>query len=234
MRDLGEAQRAEVPGDGEHAQQESGVADAVDDECLVGGVAGRLAMEIETDQQIRAQAHAFPAHEHQDVVVRQDQRQHGEHEQVQVAEEAVVAAFVRHVAGGVDVDQDAHAGDEQQPDGGKRIEQEAGVGVERGRSAVVLDVVHVAGVGAQPGVNDLLERLARIVVGVSGVLPDRQAGKHEGQRHRADADRADRLLLQLAAEEEHDGRAEGGEQRDQPDVVEEEHCFSRQSSVVSF
>ncbi len=118
------------------------------------------------------------------------------------------------------------------------IEQEAGVGVECGRSAVVLDVVHVAGVSAQPGVNDFLERLARIVVGVSGVLPDRQAGKDKRQRHRSHTDRADRLLLQLAAEKEHDGRAGGGEQRDQPDVVEEEHfqssVFSRRSSASGF
>ena len=129
--DLGEAQRAEVPGDGEHAQQEAGVADAVDDECLVGRVAGRVAMEVESDQQVRAQAHAFPAHEHHDVVVRQDQREHGEHEEVQISEEAVVPALVRHVAGGINMDEHADAGDEQQPDGGERIEQEAGVGLER-------------------------------------------------------------------------------------------------------
>ena len=150
-------------------------------------------MEIETDQQIRAQAHALPSHKHQDIVVRQDEGEHGEHEQVEISEEAVVAALVRHVAGGINMDERAHAGDKQQPDGGKRIEQEAGIGVEGGRSAVVFDVVHVAGVGAQPGVNDLLERLARIVVGVSGVLPDRQAGEDKRQRHRAHADRADRL-----------------------------------------
>ena len=123
-------QRAEVPGDGEHAQQKAGVADAVDDECLVGGVAGRLAMEIESDQQIRTQAHALPSHKHQDIVVPQDQGEHGEHEEVEVSEEAVVAALVRHVAGGINVDEHADAGDEQQPDGGERIEQEAGIGVE--------------------------------------------------------------------------------------------------------
>jgi hypothetical protein len=89
-------------------------------------------VEIETDQQIRTQAHAFPADEHQHIVVGQDQRQHGEHEEVEISEEAVVAAFMRHVAGGVNVDQHADAGDEQQPDAGKRIEQEAGIGLERG------------------------------------------------------------------------------------------------------
>ena len=126
--DFGEAQRAEVPGDEKHAEQESGVADAVDDECLVGRVAGGLAMEIETDQQIRTQPHAFPADEQQHIVVGQDQRQHGEHEEVEISEEAVVAAFMRHVSGGVNVNQHADTGDEEQPDAGKRIEQETGIG----------------------------------------------------------------------------------------------------------
>ena len=105
VRNFGEAQRAKVPGDGEHAQQEAGVADAVDDECLIGGGAGRLTMEIESDQQIRTQAHALPSHKHEGIVVPQDEREHGEHEEIQVAEEAVVAALVRHVAGGINVDQ---------------------------------------------------------------------------------------------------------------------------------
>ena len=207
VRDLGQAKRAEVPGNGEHAQQEAGIANAIDDECFVGGGAGRVAMEIESDQQIGTQPHALPTHKHQDIVVRQDEREHGEHEQVEVSEKAVVPALMRHVAGGINMDERADAGHKQQPDGGKRIEQESGIGMECGRSAVVFDVVHVAGIGAQPGVKDLLERLARILVSVSGVLPHREAGEDKRQRHRAHADRADRRLLQLAAEKEHDGRA---------------------------
>ena len=69
-------------------------------------------MEIEADQQVRAESHAFPADEHQDIVVREDQRQHGEHEQVQVPEEAVVTAFVGHVSSGIDMDEQADSGDE--------------------------------------------------------------------------------------------------------------------------
>ncbi len=135
--DLGVLHRAEVPGDGEHAQDESGVTDTVHDECLVGGGRGGVALEVEADQQVRAQAHALPAHEHHGVVVGQDQRQHGEHEQVHVAEEAVVAAFMPHVADRVNVDQHAHAGHEQQPDAGQRIEQEAGIGAELGGAAAM-------------------------------------------------------------------------------------------------
>ena len=145
--------------------------------ALLAAVASGLAMEVEPDQQVRAQAHAFPSDKHQRVVVPQDQRQHGEHEQVQVSEEAVVPALVRHVAGGVDVDEHADAGDEQQPDTGEGIEQEAGIGLERRRSAVALDVVHVAGIAYPATCNDLLERFARIVVSVVCVLPDRAAGE---------------------------------------------------------
>ena len=42
----------EVPEHGKHAQQEARVANAVHNECLVGRVAGRIAMEIKSDQQI--------------------------------------------------------------------------------------------------------------------------------------------------------------------------------------
>ena len=108
----------------------AGVAHAVDDERLLARVAGRLLVEVEPDQQVAAQPHAFPADEQQRVVVRQHQHQHEEDEQVQIAEEPVVAVVVRHVAGGVDVDQEADAGDHQDHHGAERVEQEAPVGGE--------------------------------------------------------------------------------------------------------
>ena len=157
------AERSEIPGDEEHAENESGVADAVDDESFVSGVAGGFAVEIETDQQIRAQAHAFPADEHEHIIVRQDERQHGEHEEVEVSEEAVVAAFMRHVSGGVNVDQHADAGDEEQPDAGERVEQKSGIGLERSLSAVVSDVIEMAGVGAEPGVENFFVGLVMVL-----------------------------------------------------------------------
>src|SRR5712671_5499346 len=46
-------------------------------------------MEIKSDQQIRTESYTFPPNEHQRIVVRQDQRQHGEHEQVHVSEVSV-------------------------------------------------------------------------------------------------------------------------------------------------
>src|SRR5260370_41228791 len=60
MRNFGKSQRAEIPRDEKHPQQKPGVADAVDDDRLVTCVRSRLAMKIETYQQIPAQANPFP------------------------------------------------------------------------------------------------------------------------------------------------------------------------------
>jgi hypothetical protein len=80
----------------------------------------------------------------------------------------------------------------------------------------------MAGVGAEPGVEDGLVRLMEMFSGVDDHAEYCQTRRsHEEREHdRADADRADRSLLQLAAEKEHDGRAEGRQQRDEPDVGE--------------
>ena len=118
----------EVPQDRQGAEQDADIADTIDNEGLVGSGRGGMLLEVETDQQIRAEPYALPPDEHHQVVVAEDERQHGEHEEVQVAEEPVVPALVRHVADGIDVDQHSDAGDEEQPDAGERIEEEAGIG----------------------------------------------------------------------------------------------------------
>src|SRR5208282_5478251 len=128
--DVGEAERAQIPDKRERAKNESGIADTVHDERLVGSGRSGVTMEVKTDQKIRAQAHAFPSHEQNHVVIRQDERKHRKHEQVHVSEEPVVTAFVRHVSGGVNVDQHAHAGHEEQPDSREGIKREPGAGVD--------------------------------------------------------------------------------------------------------
>ena len=84
-----------------------------------------LLEEVEADQQVRAETHAFPAHEQHQIVRAEHQNQHEEHEQIQVREEPVIAALVRHVAGGVDVDEHADAGNDQQHDGGEAVDRKS-------------------------------------------------------------------------------------------------------------
>ena len=216
---VGVLQRAEIPGNSEHAQQEAGITNAIGNECFVRGGRGRMAQEVEADEQVRAKADALPADEHEGIVVPQDERQHGEHEQVQVAEKPVVAAFVAHVADRVNVDQHPHAGNKQQPDGRQRIEQEAGISAERSGLDGVGDVGQAVVGGTKPGVDDLLEWRAVMRGRIPRVLPDRETRPREGQHHHADTNSADRRLLQSAPEEEHARCTDGGKQRDQPDVV---------------
>ena len=62
----------------------------------------------EADQQVRDEAHRFPAEEQLQEVVAHHQHQHREREQRDVAEEALVARVVGHVADGVDVHHQRH------------------------------------------------------------------------------------------------------------------------------
>ena len=73
--------------DQEDGEQEAGVTDAVVDEGLLARRGGRVLLEPEGDQPVGADAHALPADEGEQQVVRQDQHQHGEDEEVQVDEE---------------------------------------------------------------------------------------------------------------------------------------------------
>jgi hypothetical protein len=118
------------------------------------------------------------------------------------------------------MDQHPDAGDKEQPNAGERIEQETGIGLERRLRAVVSRVGQVPGIGTEPGVKN---RLIGLVVVFAcrrpgRVLPDRSASHRESQYDHANTNSADCPLLKLTAKEEHDGRAEGRQQRNQPDV----------------
>src|SRR5882757_5293090 len=98
--ELREVQRAERFEEQKHAEHEAEVADAVDDEGFFAGVGGGLFEEVETDEQVAGEADAFPSDEEKNVVGGENENEHEEHEEVEVGKEAVVAAFMRHVAGG--------------------------------------------------------------------------------------------------------------------------------------
>ena len=115
------------PKDQHDAENESPVADAVGNEGFLRRRRGFTLVDVETDQQIRAQPDAFPADKHQQEVVREHQRQHREHEQVQIGEETIVAAVTVHVAGGENVNQETDEGDEERVDSAQPIHRQTEV-----------------------------------------------------------------------------------------------------------
>src|SRR5579864_4970664 len=201
--------RSHQPGYEEHSQDEPGIADAIDDECLIRGVARRFTLEIKPDQQVRAEADALPAHEHQRVVVRENEGEHREHKEVEITEEPVIAALMGHVAGRINMDEHPDSGYEEEPDGRKRIEQEPCIDLEIGGRAVLLEEVQVSRVRAEPGVDDLLKGLMIVCSGPHVVLENSAAGEQECQHDDTDANGVDALLGQLATEEKHDRRPKG-------------------------
>ena len=192
----GEADSAESGGDVENAEEEAGVADTIYDERFFACVRGGFFEEVETDQQIAAQAHTFPAHKQEKKIVGEDQGQHGKHEQVHVAEETVVAAFVAHVADGVDVDEESDAGNDQNHDAGKRIEQIAPIGDERDETS---DGRNRA--GADPFKENLLKDTMGWIE--SEKRKGSTCGVDEGKENTADAEEVDRIFGKETAEEKH-------------------------------
>ena len=77
------------------------------------------------DEQVGHHADALPAEEQLHEVVRHHQHQHREREQRDVAEEALIAVVIVHVADGVDVHHQRHEGHHRHHQGGQTIDQEA-------------------------------------------------------------------------------------------------------------
>ncbi len=132
--------------DQKHRERESEVADAVHDECFVACRGSVLFQKVEADQQVTAQSHAFPTHEQQQEILRQHQNQHEKHEQVEVCEKAVVAAFVRHVADRINMDQQADASHHHQHYSRQAIDREINSDFESAAlnpGEVMLDVLGI-------------------------------------------------------------------------------------------
>ena len=109
--------------DQKQRQDQAEVADPVDDERLLRGVHRHLGRAVVADEQVAAQAHALPAEEQQHEVVGHHQRRHREDEQRDPGEEAGVARIPLHVAHGVDGDQRADAGDDEEHHAGEVVDR---------------------------------------------------------------------------------------------------------------
>lgn len=121
----------ELPEQQEEADRKRGVPDPGDDEGLLGGEAVLPIPMPESDQQVRAEAHALPAEIEREQAVAQDQNEHGAHEQVQVAEEEAVVGIPAHGLEGIEVDEKADEGDRHQHHQGKLIQVQAQRNTER-------------------------------------------------------------------------------------------------------
>ena len=134
-RGVGDAvvERPDLLEDQEHREHEAEVADAVRDERLLARDRGRVALEPERDEQVRAEAHALPAQEGEQEARAEHEHEHRRREQVEVREEPAEARVAVHVPDRVQVDQRADAGDEQDHRRRERIDEEAEVDAERRR-----------------------------------------------------------------------------------------------------
>ena len=125
-----EDSRATDRHEAEHTEQEADIAHAVHDERLVRGLAVIDILVPETDEEVRAEAHAFPTEEREEQVVREHEHDHAEQEEVDVGEVTGKAAVAVHVTDRVESDEGADARHEQEHDAGKTIEQESDIHAE--------------------------------------------------------------------------------------------------------
>ena len=108
-----------------HADEESQIANAGNDE---GFFRRRRCFRLvipETDQQVGGEPDQLPTHEEQQQAIGDDDAQHGSGKQRQEAEEASEIFVVLHVADAVDKDEQADKRDHHQHDGRERIEHPA-------------------------------------------------------------------------------------------------------------
>jgi hypothetical protein len=164
--------------------------------------------EIEANQQIRSEAHALPTHEHEQKIFREHQCEHEEHEEVEIGEETPVAFFMRHVAHGIDMDEEANAGDDQEHHERELVEGEREIGVEDG--------------GGDPGAValDVGQRERREAVIDAQNPKKRSRGKDQ-------RDSGDQRFGQAMAEEPVQQKADERQNRDEPQMKAVVHSFIR-------
>ena len=104
------------------AQQETKIADAIDQKRFEVCVNGGGSRVPKANQQIRNQANRFPTEEQLQKIVRHHQHQHRKREQGNIGEEPRVAFIFSHIANGVNVHHEGNEGDHQHHHGGERID----------------------------------------------------------------------------------------------------------------
>ena len=201
-----EIQRVKRPVDQQQRNQETEITDPVYQEGFLAGLSRFRLAEVETNQQVGAQAHAFPPGKQQQVVAAEYQNQHEKQEQVHAGKKPVVSTLVGHVADGVDVDQQTHAGNHQRHHGGKGVELK----IEAGAETCCDD-----------------PRRMRFEYRQRAQHPDGAHRKKKGQRHAAERHRGHARLRRVLACEAVPGGAGERQCSNQPEVIVRFHRLHR-------
>ncbi len=200
--------RAEACHEKEDPEKKAEVADPVDDKRLLARVRGAVPLVPEADEEIGAQPHAFPAHEHEEYVVRRHEGEHHEDEEVEIREVAGKALVIVHVSGGIDVDEEADARDHEAHDDRKGVYPETHARGELTRDDPV-ECVHLED--------------ARIG-GEAQEVDEDDCGYHERSEQGEACHPRNHRLGHFPPEEGVDEEAGGGECGYEPDIVS--HLFS--------
>src|SRR4029077_12931239 len=132
---------------------------------------------------------------------------HEKHEKVQVAEEAVVAAFMLHVAGGIDVNQQADERNGQQHHDRELIHLERKIHAKRACGDPREIVPHPRYLAGRQ-----LHKFAHQL-----------SNCHERERHRTDRNGIHRSLRPIVAQKAVDGGARQRQRENDPEMIEYEH-----------
>ena len=124
-RQLVKVQSVERREQEKYSEQKAGVADAVDDEGLHSRIRVLEILIPVADEQVGANTHAFPAHEHHGQVIGADEGQHRKKEEIQVREIAVGRPVVGHIPDGVKMNHRSDASDDHRHCGGQPVKAES-------------------------------------------------------------------------------------------------------------
>lgn len=120
--DRGDAEGPGVGGQGEQADEEGDVAEFGDQEGLDGGGAGLGGLPVVADQEVRADAHDFPADQQHDQVARVHDEEHRGGEEGDESGVGGVAGVVAQIARRVDLHAGGDDADEYGDEGGEAVD----------------------------------------------------------------------------------------------------------------
>src|ERR1700722_15998270 len=217
------AERAEGGEHEENSDEKTEIADAVDYEGFFASGGRGAALEIKPDEQIGGETDALPTDKHEKEVAGEDQDGHEKEEQIEEAEEARVAWLAAHVAERVDVDEEADSGDDEKHDGGKLVEDECEIDLERA------DGEPVKGKRFRGRKGEGSDRSAIGATRSGGNDAGSKVVENdcEGNERREDADERDETTRQTGAQESVEQEAQERKQRNQPKMCGLVHSFIR-------